>query len=184
MSETREAIIQLGDQLLRKKGYNAFSYYDLSKELGIKNAAIHYHFPTKSDLIVAIINYHKERFEHFKKDCLKKKVIDKISFFLDIYTRIQAEQKICLVGTLATDWDTIDETSQKHLQEVADDILYWLTSVLSEGLKNGELHFTELPKTKALLIISNMLAATQLARVTSSKNFTTIRSAILAGLKP
>ena len=184
MSETREIIIQLGDKLLRKKGYNAFSYADISKELGIKNAAIHYHFPTKPDLIMAIINLHNERFQNFKKDISRKSSLEKISKFLDTYSKIQTEEKICIVGALATDWDTIDKHSQKHLQEVADDILQWLTAVLNEGLKNKELNFTETPKTKALLIISNMLAATQLARVIGDKNFNTIRSAILSGLKP
>ena len=182
MSETREIIIRLGDQLLRKKGYNAFSYADISKELGIKNAAIHYHFPTKPDLIMAIINLHNERFQNFKKNIASKPSLEKISKFLDTYSKIQAEEKICIVGTLATDWDTIDEQSQKHLQEVADDILQWLTIALTEGLKKKELNFTEAPKTKALLIISNMLAATQLARVMGGKNFNTIRSAILAGI--
>jgi AcrR family transcriptional regulator len=183
MSETKEAIIQLGDLLLRKKGYNAFSYADISKELGIKNAAVHYHFPTKSDLVVAIINYHKENFEEFKKATHSKNGIDKVNRFLDIYSKIQKDEKICLVGTLATDWGTIDEESQKHLREMADEILSWLTAVLIEGLKKKDFNFPEAPKTKALLIIGNMLAATQLARITGEKSFNTIRAAVLTSLK-
>jgi AcrR family transcriptional regulator len=33
---TREQIIQLADNLTREKGYNAFSFYDISKKVGIK----------------------------------------------------------------------------------------------------------------------------------------------------
>ncbi len=151
--------------------------------MGIKNAAIHYHFPSKSDLVAAVINHHIESFNRFKKEQKNKKTIQKVSAFLDIYSKIQAEERICVVGSLATDWDTIDETSQKLLKEAADDILQWLTTTLAEGLKNKEFQFEETPRTKALLIITNMLAATQLARITSGKDFTTIRAAILKSLK-
>ena len=44
---TREKIILLGDNLIRKKVIMPFSFGDISKELGIKNASIHYHFTTK-----------------------------------------------------------------------------------------------------------------------------------------
>ncbi len=55
MSDTRETIIALADQLIRTKGFNAFSYADISAPLDIKNAAIHYHFPNKADLGIAVI---------------------------------------------------------------------------------------------------------------------------------
>ena len=50
MNDTRNEIIRLGSELIRSIGYNSFSYADISKALNIKNAAIHYYFPSKSDL--------------------------------------------------------------------------------------------------------------------------------------
>ena len=55
MNDTRSEIIRLGSELIRSIGYNSFSYADISKALNIKNAAIHYYFPSKSDLGVEII---------------------------------------------------------------------------------------------------------------------------------
>ncbi|HEU4554463.1 MAG TPA: TetR/AcrR family transcriptional regulator, partial [Chitinophaga sp.] len=52
---TREKIIELADHLIRTKGFNAFSYADISAPLAIKNAAVHYHFPTKADLGISVI---------------------------------------------------------------------------------------------------------------------------------
>ena len=52
---TKRRILDLAENLLQRLGYNGFSYQHLSKELGIKNAAIHYHFPTKEELGVEII---------------------------------------------------------------------------------------------------------------------------------
>ena len=64
---TREQIIQLADSLIREKGYNAFSFYDISKSVGIKTASIHYHFPAKSDLGIAVIEHHIQHLELVKK---------------------------------------------------------------------------------------------------------------------
>ena len=70
MNDTRSEIIRLGSELIRSIGYNSFSYADISKALNIKNAAIHYYFPSKSDLGVEIIrknlNAFNELIEHGK----------------------------------------------------------------------------------------------------------------------
>jgi TetR/AcrR family transcriptional repressor of nem operon len=63
MSLTREKILELGEDLLLTKGYNAFSYQDISKELGIKNAAVHYYFPAKENLVTSIVKNNILRFE-------------------------------------------------------------------------------------------------------------------------
>jgi len=41
MGETREHIIDLADSLIRKRGFNAFSYSDIATILDIRNAAVH-----------------------------------------------------------------------------------------------------------------------------------------------
>ena len=47
---TRGAILDAAEELLQRRGYNAFSYHHIAVQLGIRNAAIHYHFPAKEDL--------------------------------------------------------------------------------------------------------------------------------------
>ena len=50
MNDTRSEIIRMADELIKTIGYNAFSYADISKQLNIKNAAIHKYIPAKSVL--------------------------------------------------------------------------------------------------------------------------------------
>ena len=69
MNDTRSEIVRLAGELIRSIGYNAFSYADISQKLNIKNAAIHYYFPAKSDLGVEVI---RENLEAFKKTAAKK----------------------------------------------------------------------------------------------------------------
>ena len=57
-TDTKEEIIRIGKELIKLYGYNAFSYADISKQLNMKNAAVHYHFPGKEDLLAGILeNY-------------------------------------------------------------------------------------------------------------------------------
>jgi AcrR family transcriptional regulator len=53
--DTKSKILDLGETLLLKKGFNGFSYADIAASLRIKNSSIHYHFPGKCDLGLGVI---------------------------------------------------------------------------------------------------------------------------------
>jgi AcrR family transcriptional regulator len=180
---TREEIIKLGDQLIRDKGYNAFSFYDISKRLKIKNASIHYHFPTKTELGVSIVKDHSERLNSLKESMSEKSPLIKLKAFLAVYDQIKSEGKICLVGSLATDLKTVDVKMEKELKSFANKILEWVTEILKEGKIKKVFAFEGSPRTKALMIISNMLASVQLSRLTGDKDFYLIKETILKDLK-
>ena len=60
--DTREKIMDRAAHLLMNRGFNGFSYRDISSHLGVKNAAVHYHFPAKADLAMALVDeYRQER---------------------------------------------------------------------------------------------------------------------------
>lgn len=54
-SDTAAIILDAAQELAQTRGYNAFSYRDLAERVGIRTASIHYHFPTKADLGVALV---------------------------------------------------------------------------------------------------------------------------------
>ena len=61
-SETAEKILDLAEMLMQTRGYSAFSYQDISDVVGIRKASIHYHFESKTDLGVAVIDRYTNRF--------------------------------------------------------------------------------------------------------------------------
>lgn len=180
--DTRAAIIQLGDTLIREKGYNAFSFSDISKQLNIKNASVHYHFPTKTDLGTAIVNEHQVHLDQLIKQNEKKNPLEKLKSFLSIYTTAKNQNMVCLVGSLATDLYTVDEKVQLALQQLVNNILAWVMQILTEGKQSGIFHFEVETRTRALMIITNMLAALQVTRLTNKKDFQAIRQAIINDL--
>ncbi len=181
---TRESIIDTADHLIRSNGFNAFSFKDIANKIGIKTASIHYHFPTKSDLAVATIKEHLERFEHLKNELVNKSPLQKLNGFLSIYTQIKSENKVCLVGSLATDLNTVDDNIKSELKNFAELVLLWVTEILTEGKKQKVFEFQNTARTKALLIITNVLAIVQLSRLTKAEDFEIVKEAIIKDLRP
>lgn len=182
MVSTRDQIIELTDSLIRDQGYNAFSFYDIAQKLKIKNASIHYYFPTKTDLGLALLETHTERLHKLQETVEGKSSMIKIKAFLSIYNTIHSEGRVCIVGSLATDLKTVEPKMAKALKTFAGEILEWVTGILKEGRENNAFAFTETPRTKALMIITNMLAAVQLTRLTGEKDFIIIRENVLKNL--
>ncbi|HEY1047000.1 MAG TPA: TetR/AcrR family transcriptional regulator [Bacteroidia bacterium] len=175
---TRKEIIQLADGLIRAKGYNAFSFYDISKAVGIKTASIHYHFPSKSDLGVAVVDRQLETLNELILKSEKWTPLKKLDQLINIYSKIMDDDKVCLVGSLSTDLNTVDESIRKHLKVFAEQMLEWVSKFLEEGREQGVFHFEGLPRTRAIMIIGNLLAIVQLSRLTDKRDFKKVTSTI------
>ncbi len=180
---TKESIVQLGDRFIRDRGFNAFSFYDISKELDFKNASIHYYFHTKTDLGVSILKDHQNKLHALMENTASKSPSVKLNAFLSIYSTIKSEGRVCLVGSLATDLNSVDPRIAKELKRFAHSILEWVTSILEEGKAKKVFSFQGHARTKALMIITNMLAALQLSRLTDEDDFNTIRTEVIKSLK-
>lgn len=179
MNETRSEIIRLGSELIRSIGYNAFSYADISKTLGIKNAAIHYYFPSKSDLGVEIIQRNitafKELIETWKDLDYRQQYYNYIHMH-DIFIN---NYWLCIVGALAPSYDTLPESMQKKVQELVNIILKWLTELLDKGLQAKVFSFGETPRTKAFMIHSAVLSSLQMNKVLKNDICQTIQNGLL-----
>lgn len=180
--DTRTEIITLADSLIREKGYNAFSFTDISKQLNVKNASIHYHFPTKTTLGVAVVQEHQQRLNQLQAKTKDKGPIEKLNAFLNIYSTAKAENKICIVGSLVTDFFTVDPEVQEELRKLAENILQWVMEILKEGKAKRMFKYKTSERTKALMIITNILAAVQLTRLTNKQDFNRIKEAVIQDL--
>lgn len=175
---TRREIIAYADQLIRAKGYNAFSFYDISDRVGIRTASIHYHFRSKSDLGVAVIEYHTDKLLSMINQYRESSPPEELERLFAIYDRISAEDKVCLVGSLSTDLHTVDERMKEKLQAFAAIMLDWVSGFLEEGRNCGLFCFTGSPRTRAILIIGNLLSVLQLARLTGEADLEAVKHAI------
>lgn len=186
MSLTREKIMELGEDLILTNGYNAFSYQDISSELGIKNAAVHYYFPAKQNLGTGIVKTNMLRFEEMVDNMQSRNFSEKqqMETFMKIYLKSNREQKLCLMGSLGPAINTLNESTRIELKRMTELILEWLTSLLKSGREKGLFAFKGEPRDRALLVLSNMIAGLQLARILDKADFKIIHQTVLDDLKP
>lgn len=59
-SSTAKHILDVAQDMVRNRGYSAFSYADISKQVGIRKASIHYHFPSKDELVRELVKRYRE----------------------------------------------------------------------------------------------------------------------------
>jgi TetR/AcrR family transcriptional regulator, transcriptional repressor for nem operon len=184
MSVTRENILELGESLIRSKGYNAFSYLDISSELGIKNAAIHYYFPTKENLGTSIVRTNIQRFEEMVQN-LHSRGFDEsrqLQTFIKIYIKSHREKKLCIVGSLGPDYNTLNETTRTELKKMTEMILGWLSGILETGREKGVFYFSGDAKYKAVVVLSALMASLQLTRMLENLDYKYVYQSILEGL--
>lgn len=179
---TRDNIIATADKFIREDGYNAFSYKDIAQKVGIRTASVHYYFPTKTDLGVAVIRYHIQLFEEVKEKMATEPPLAKLNWLLNNYHKINAENKVCLVGALATAFNTVEAPIQQELKIFANDLLKWVTHFLEEGKQLGIYNFALPARTQAIMTIGNMLAVVQLARLTDNADVQRVQEAIIQEL--
>lgn len=179
---TRSKIIVHGDMHIRTKGCNAFSFSDISAALNIKNASIHYYFPSKSELILAIIEKHIHVLEKFILKTENQTPLEKINKLLEVYAKARQGGRISILGALANDFNTFDISVQNALKKLMDQTLIWLNQVLIQGKNEAQFNFKVKSDEMASIIIMQILGAEQLARVTYQKETAKLKDLIVNGL--
>lgn len=53
--DVKTAILDAAERRMRNGGYGGFSFRELADDVGIKSSSVHYHFPTKEALAVAVV---------------------------------------------------------------------------------------------------------------------------------
>jgi AcrR family transcriptional regulator len=186
MSVTREKILELGEELILTKGYNGFSYQDISTAMGIKNAAVHYYFPSKETLGTSILKTNNQRFEEMVEN-MQNRGFDEwhqLEAFMKIYLKSSRDNKICIIGSLGTDVNTLSEPMQQELQKMVERILGWLTETLENGKQKGLFRFRIPANDQAIQILSSLVAGLQLARVLGKQAFKSIHQSIWEEITP
>lgn len=132
--------METAEELLRSKGYAAFSYADLSKSVGIRNASIHHHFPTKENLGIAVVEDYIRRVEVCLAliDTESKTTREHLRRFSDLFTIGVNSGLLPLCGALAAEMAALPESMRQLAQKFLELQRRWLMRVLGEGLQRGE----------------------------------------------
>jgi TetR/AcrR family transcriptional repressor of nem operon len=171
--DTKKQILDIGENLLLNLGYKGFSYKNISSALNVKNASIHYHYPQKNDLGVAIIERARKRFELWTQS---KKIQDlsykeKLDALVAQFKHFLKEGQVCFVCSLANDFKVLPVEMQIEIRKFLLDMHRWTANLLKEGRDQGVFNYPGDPKDQALVILTSLQGALQTARLTDASCF-------------
>jgi len=157
--ETRRRILDASVDLLASKGYAAFRTADVSEVAGVSRGAQTHHFPSKDDLVVAVVEHVFERASEMGRkrahrvksvdEAIKALIADSQEFFfselfliaLDLAIQGRAQSgkagtvlQISAAARLPVEASWLSALIESGVPaEVAEDIL-WLTNSIVRGL--------------------------------------------------
>ena len=154
--DTRTLLIQIATELVELVGYNAFSFRDLSGRAGITTASIHYHFPTKGDLGVALVVRQREldaAFRHRLDTTFPDAWKRLEAFAAGFRSSLENDRRMCLCGMLAAEHTTLPGPVLEGVRAFFLDNEIWIAQVLLEGRKSKCIMFrgSTAPIARALM---------------------------------
>lgn len=172
--DTREEILNCAEELLQRRGYNAFSYQHIAVQLGIRNAAIHYHFPSKEDLGVALVQRYRQRFRDWSEQQAAQTpgAWERLRAYFQTYVDyVEAQCKVCPGGVLGAEFEAIPEQMQHEARLLMREIFEWLIETLELGRSQGSLHYPGETRHKAVEIGAALQGGLQIARMAGQERF-------------
>lgn len=165
---TRTAVLNVAQELVQIRGYNAFSFRDLADRVRIKSASVHYYFPTKSELCRTLIVRQREElaavFEGI--DAVGSAAPERLQRYITIFRETLAtDNRMCLCGMLASDFATLEAEVVEELRAAVVDHETWLARVLAAGRAAEALHFDGSELVEARSLMAGLEGAMLLARM-------------------
>ena len=170
---TSEQIIETATVLLQKHGFNAFSYSDISKLIGIKTASIHYHYPSKYDLGKSLMKKYRLMHQVAMKDIDTEtsSPLKKLQAFAEIFNCTMGnDYRMCTCGMLTTDISSLPDSIKVEIQGFYVDSETWLASILKEGIEKEVFKLDVSPAECAKTLFSSFEGAMLSARAFEDKS--------------
>lgn len=163
---TYDKILRLTDTLIQQRGFLGFSYADLEKEIGIRKASIHHHFPGKTDLGLAYCEYKTGVFSQL--DAALHDIppgVQRLRAYLDAFAGSAEREEMCGVYAMLSDSHQFSSELQKAVSRLAQTEMLILKNVLASGQKSGELRSVVPPDELAIIVCSALKGALMLNRL-------------------
>jgi TetR/AcrR family transcriptional repressor of nem operon len=170
-SETAGQILDLAETLIQTRGYSAFSYQDIADSLGIRKASIHYHFPSKADLGVAVVDRYMARFDGALTAIADDQSQSSMTM-LDVYVQpylqfASTPDQVCLSGALAGEMMALPPKVRERVDHFFRTHQVWLTKILERGVARGEFTLAA-PASKVARFVFGALQGALLVKRTTN----------------
>jgi len=184
-SQTRsDDILRCARSLIIRGGYNSFSYADISSVVGIRNASIHHHFPSKADLVRELVAQYRAEAEAGILE-LERNVSDplgQLRAYVGFWEKCIADatEPFCVCALLAGEIPVLPEAVALEVRAHFRTLSAWLASVLKRGAAQGRIALDGTAEADAEMFMATVHGAMLSARAYGDAGiFATITNPLL-----
>ncbi|HEY1947277.1 MAG TPA: TetR/AcrR family transcriptional regulator [Bryobacteraceae bacterium] len=182
--EITDRILKSAHTLMVNLGYSAFSYADISEIVKIRKASIHYHFPTKADLVVAVLKAHRERLIA-ATEALDQQIVSPLAR-LRAYVQYwegcirDKTEPFCVAALLAAELPSLPKKVQAEVHRYFDSLGQWIQRTLDDGVAKRVIKLQHSSEDEAQMLMALVHGAMLSARAYGTSDvFQTVTSAAL-----
>lgn len=182
---TAQRLLEAARLLIVMRGYNGFSYADLAGIIGIRKASIHFHFPAKADLVVAVVEQARGFFRGQiaamgsgtpDAEALLQGYVEHWRRCID-----DNNEPFCLAAILAAELPSLPDPVADAVRGHFDDLTEWLSLVLARGQEQGVFALDRPARTTADAFLAAIYGAMLSARAFGdAAKFSAIADAAMA----
>jgi len=176
----------VAQRLMQVRGYNAFSYADISDEVGVRKASIHHHFPSKGELARRVVARYRTdtRAMLATIDQETGDARRKLERYVALYEAMLRDgPRLCLCALLSAELPTLPDAVRVEVGAFYDDHEAWLGCVMEDGVAAGTLRVDGPIETAAQLTLAGIEGAMLVARAHGDPTrFAAITHKLLAAL--
>jgi len=164
---TDRRIMDVAQRLMQMRGYNAFSYADISDEVGVRKATIHHHFPSKGELARRVVARYRADTRAMLAE-IDREAVDprrKLERYVALYgAMLRDGPRLCLCALLAAEAPTLPDPVRVEVRAFYADHEAWLGRVLEDGAAAGTLRVDGPIETEAQVALAEIEGAMLVAR--------------------
>ena len=168
--DRKTKLLNSAEDLVRRRGFDGMSFADVAQANDIKTASIHYHFPGKSALGVALMKRYAESLDDALRD-LHASDLTAREKLLQVIARYRAALKggdsMCLCVAMSVSRDNLAAPIENEMRAFRTMMLGWLTELYEHAREDQTLPTLVAPATQAAATLA-LLEGAQLIAHTES----------------
>lgn len=127
--DRRAEVLAHSRALLRTRGFNAFSHRDLAALVGVKSSSVHYYFPTKEDIGLALVAEYRAEVMGLLSSLEGLPVAQRLDRFTRLFSEAAAHgDQWCVAGMLASDFETLGDGLKSEVRRFFNEVEAWLAA--------------------------------------------------------
>lgn len=162
---TRDRLLEVANTLIQRNGFEGFSYADLARELGIRKASIHHHFPSKVDLGLAYCEQKQAVFQLLDSEIQRQPAgLPQLDIYLNAFADCAHNGEMCGVYAMLSDSNLFTPELKAAVNRLAACELQIISALLQRGKTAGGLNFTAPAPDMAVVVCNAVKGALLLNR--------------------